>query len=79
MDSLSELPSRRKIHFFGTNCSVQYSPCIAASRSLRSRRLVSELAVFRPKVDEITLLTINTSSSSSSYCLVRSRLSDLLW
>ncbi|CDY28896.1 hypothetical protein HID58_072481 [Brassica napus] len=30
-----------------------------------------------PKVDEITLLTINTSSSSSSYCPVHSRLSDL--
>ncbi|CAN6933458.1 unnamed protein product [Brassica oleracea] len=36
-----------------------------------------ELVVFRPKVDEITLLTINTSSSSSSYCPVHSRLSDL--
>ncbi|KAF8075586.1 hypothetical protein N665_1079s0011 [Sinapis alba] len=50
--------------FFGTNRSVQYSPCDRRRLSLNSN---SELAVFRPKVDEITLLTINTSSSSSSF------------
>ncbi|CAN7114414.1 unnamed protein product, partial [Brassica rapa subsp. narinosa] len=43
MDSFLELPSRLKIFFFGTNRSVQYSPCdhcrlslhaiVAASRS----------------------------------------------
>ncbi|KAF3551458.1 hypothetical protein DY000_02003981 [Brassica cretica] len=50
--------------FFGTNRSVQYSPCDRRRLSLNGN---SELAVFRPKVDEITLLTINTSSSSSSF------------
>ncbi|CAN7010564.1 unnamed protein product [Brassica rapa subsp. trilocularis] len=50
--------------FFGTNRSVQYSPCDRRRLSLSGN---SELAVFRPKVDEITLLTINTSSSSSSF------------
>ncbi|KAF8088876.1 hypothetical protein N665_0528s0033 [Sinapis alba] len=53
-----------KDSFFGTNRSVQYSPCDRRRLSLNGN---SELAVFRPKVDEITLLTINTSSSSSSY------------
>lgn len=51
--------------FFGTtngNGSVQYSPCDRRRLSLNGN---SEVAVFRPKVDEITLLTINTSSSSS--------------
>ncbi|EOA36486.1 hypothetical protein CARUB_v100111180mg, partial [Capsella rubella] len=48
--------------FFGTNRSVQYSPCDRRRFSLNGN---SEVAVFRPKVDEITLLTINTSSSSS--------------
>ncbi|CAN8270099.1 unnamed protein product [Cochlearia groenlandica] len=50
--------------FFGTNRSVQYSPCDHRRLSLNGN---SELAVFRPKVDEITLLTINTSSNSASY------------
>ncbi|CAH2054001.1 unnamed protein product [Thlaspi arvense] len=50
--------------FFGSNHSVQYSPCDRRRLSLNGN---SELAVFRPKVDEITLLTINTSSSSSSF------------
>lgn len=53
-----------KDSFLGTNRSVQYSPCDRRHLSLNGN---SELAVFRPKVDEITLLTINTSSSSSSY------------
>ncbi|KAL0817242.1 hypothetical protein Bca101_073686 [Brassica carinata] len=53
-----------KDSFLGTNRSVQYSPCDRRRLSLNGN---SELAVFRPKVDEITLLTINTSSSSSSY------------
>ncbi|KAL0664188.1 hypothetical protein Bca4012_101026 [Brassica carinata] len=91
MDSLLELPSRRNI--FSLAPIVPFSilhAIIAASRSMRSspplascdRRRLSlnrniELVVFRPKVDEITLLTINTSSSSSSYCPVHSRLSDL--
>ncbi|CAH8260145.1 unnamed protein product [Arabidopsis lyrata] len=50
--------------FFSTNRSdhVQYSPCDRHRLSLNGN---SEVAVFRPKVDEITLLTINTSSSSS--------------
>lgn len=60
-----------KDSFFGTNRSVQYSPCDRRHLSLNGN---SELAVFRPKVDEITLLTINTSSSSSSFRPVRSHL-----
>ncbi|CAA7016146.1 unnamed protein product [Microthlaspi erraticum] len=48
----------------GNNRTVQYSPCDRRHLSLNGN---SELAVFRPKVDEITLLTINTSSSSSSF------------
>ena len=56
--------------FFGTNRSVQYSPCDRRRLSLSGN---SELAVFRPKVDEITLLTINTSSSSSSFRPVSSQ------
>ncbi|KAG2305834.1 hypothetical protein Bca4012_085405 [Brassica carinata] len=59
-----------KDSFFGTNRSVQYSPCDRRRLSLNGN---SELAVFRPKVDEITLLTINTSSSSSSYRLDSSK------
>jgi len=53
-----------KDSFFSTNRSksVQYSPCDHRHLSLNGN---SEVAVFRPKVDEITLLTINTSSSSS--------------
>ncbi|KAF3529670.1 hypothetical protein DY000_02039836 [Brassica cretica] len=50
------------------------APCDRRRLSLNGN---FELVLFRPKVDEITLLTINTSSSSSSYCPVRSRLSDL--
>ncbi|XP_010464889.1 PREDICTED: uncharacterized protein LOC104745376 [Camelina sativa] len=50
--------------FFGgsTNHTVQYSPCDRRRLSLNGN---SEIAVFRPKVDEITLLTINTSSSNN--------------
>ncbi|VVA97362.1 unnamed protein product [Arabis nemorensis] len=54
--------------FFGTNRSF---PCDHRRLSLNGN---SELAVFRPKVDEITLLTINTSSGSSSFRPVRSHL-----
>ncbi|WZZ58326.1 hypothetical protein YC2023_058433 [Brassica napus] len=58
--------------FFGTNRSVQYSPCDRRQLSLSGNY---ELAIFRPKVDEITLLTINTSSNSSSFCPRQNRVS----
>ncbi|KAL1204711.1 hypothetical protein V5N11_017327 [Cardamine amara subsp. amara] len=47
--------------FFNSSHSVQFSPCDRRHLKLNGN---SEIAVFRPKVDEITLLTINTSSSS---------------
>ncbi|XP_047308674.1 uncharacterized protein LOC124912155 [Impatiens glandulifera] len=46
--------------FFSSNSSVQLSPC-DKRLDLSSN---SQLAVFRPKVDEISLLTVNTSSFS---------------
>ncbi|XP_010534378.1 PREDICTED: uncharacterized protein LOC104809944 [Tarenaya hassleriana] len=48
-----------KESFFNSNRSVQFSPC---DRRLSLSNSGSQVAVFRPKVDEITLLTINTSS-----------------
>ncbi|XVE59682.1 hypothetical protein DITRI_Ditri05aG0065500 [Diplodiscus trichospermus] len=49
--------SSRDTFFF--NQSHQLSPC---DRRLSLSSLNSQLAVFRPKLDEISLLTINTSS-----------------
>ncbi|GAB4834153.1 hypothetical protein Ancab_032417 [Ancistrocladus abbreviatus] len=50
---------------FSFNSSVQLSPC---DRRLSLSSDNSQVAVFRPKVDEISLLTINTSSfSPASY------------
>lgn len=49
--------SSRDYFFF--NLSHQLSPC---DRRLSLSSLNSQLAVFRPKVDEISLLTVNTSS-----------------
>ncbi|GAB2235581.1 hypothetical protein Drorol1_Dr00026010 [Drosera rotundifolia] len=51
----------RSSFFFTTNgnSSVQLSPC---DRRLGLASGNSQVAVFRPKVDEISLLTINTSS-----------------
>ncbi|CAN7055352.1 unnamed protein product [Brassica rapa subsp. trilocularis] len=43
------------------------APCDRRRLSLNGN---SELVVFRPKVDEITLLTINTASSSSNFDLL---------
>ncbi|KAJ0028558.1 hypothetical protein Pint_36191 [Pistacia integerrima] len=43
------------------NNSLQLSPC---DRRLALSSANSQIAVFRPKVDEISLLTINTSSFS---------------
>ncbi|KAL2463970.1 hypothetical protein Fot_51926 [Forsythia ovata] len=45
--------------FFSTNNSVQLSPC---DHRLSLSNGNSQVAVFRPKVDEISLLTINTSN-----------------
>lgn len=47
--------------FFSNN--IQLSPC---DSRLSLSGAGAQLAVFRPKVDEISLLTVNTSSSSSS-------------
>lgn len=44
---------------FFVNSSVQLSPC---DKRLSLSSSNSQLAVFRPKVDEISLLTINTSN-----------------
>ncbi|CAA3021749.1 uncharacterized protein LOC111367093 [Olea europaea var. sylvestris] len=49
----------RSAFFFNNNNSVQLSPC-DSRLSLSNGN--SQVAVFRPKVDEISLLTINTSS-----------------
>lgn len=46
---------------FFLNSSVQLSPC---DRRLPLSSSNSQIALFRPKVDEISLLTINTSSFS---------------
>lgn len=48
-----------KDSFFFNNRSLQLSPC---DRRLSLPSSNSQLALFRPKVDEISLLTINTSS-----------------
>lgn len=52
--------SQRSSFFFNNNNSLQLSPC---DRRLALANSNSQLAVFRPKVDEISLLTINTSSN----------------
>lgn len=44
---------------FYINSSVQLSPC---DKRLSLSSANSQLAVFRPKVDEISLLTINTTN-----------------
>ncbi|KAJ0714677.1 putative diphthamide biosynthesis protein [Helianthus annuus] len=49
----------RSAFFF--NKSVQLSPC---DRRLSLSSANSQLSVFRPKVDEISLLTVNSSSFS---------------
>ncbi|XP_059281462.1 uncharacterized protein LOC132035192 [Lycium ferocissimum] len=49
----------QRTSFFINSSSVQLSPC---DRRLFLSSVNSQLAVFRPKVDEITLLTINTSN-----------------
>lgn len=51
-----------KESFYTTN-SVELSPC---DSRLQLSTKNSQIAVFRPKVDEITLLTINTSTGSFS-------------
>lgn len=44
---------------FFSNSSIQLSPC---DRRLSLSNQNAQISVFRPKVDEISLLTINTSS-----------------
>lgn len=51
--------SSRDSFFYNQNQSLQLSPC---DRRLSLASSNSQLALFRPKVDEISLLTINTSS-----------------
>ncbi|KAJ6778547.1 CSL ZINC FINGER PROTEIN [Salix koriyanagi] len=51
--------SSTKSFFF--NSSLELSPC---DRRLDLTNQNSQISVFRPKVDEISLLTINTSSFS---------------
>ncbi|XP_065857554.1 uncharacterized protein [Euphorbia lathyris] len=51
----------RSAFFFNNNNSLQLSPC-DSRLSLSSQN--AQISVFRPKVDEISLLTINTSSFS---------------
>ncbi|KAK8504466.1 hypothetical protein V6N13_126141 [Hibiscus sabdariffa] len=53
--------AQRTSFFFNNNNSLQLSPC---DRRLSLSSSSSRLALFRPKVDEISLLTINTSSFS---------------
>lgn len=47
---------------FFVNTSVQLSPC---DRRLSLSSSNAEIALFRPKVDEISLLTINTTNGFS--------------
>ncbi|KAF5783768.1 hypothetical protein HanXRQr2_Chr11g0511671 [Helianthus annuus] len=49
----------RTSFFFNGNTSVQLSPC---DRRLSLSSNGAQLSVFRPKVDEISLLTVNSSS-----------------
>ncbi|KAK9999194.1 hypothetical protein SO802_018797 [Lithocarpus litseifolius] len=51
--------STKDSFYYNQNQSHQLSPC---DRRLSLATLKSQLAVFRPKVDDISLLTINTSS-----------------
>lgn len=48
--------------FLNNNASLQLSPC---DKRLSLSNSNSQLSLFRPKVDEISLLTINTTSSFS--------------
>ncbi|CAN6465139.1 unnamed protein product [Victoria cruziana] len=60
--------------FFSDN--AQLSPC---DRRLSLSTANAQLAVFRPKVDEISLLTINTSSFSPVLEFQKGRLQNLYW
>ncbi|KAI4378520.1 hypothetical protein MLD38_015988 [Melastoma candidum] len=51
----------RSSFFFNNNSSLQLSPCDSRLSLSGSN---SQLSVFRPKVDEISLLTVNASSFS---------------
>ncbi|GLT90151.1 hypothetical protein SLE2022_080970 [Rubroshorea leprosula] len=53
--------AQRQSFFYNGNNSLQLSPC-DSRLSLASSN--SQISLFRPKVDEISLLTINTSSFS---------------
>ncbi|KAF3959765.1 hypothetical protein ACB098_08G090800 [Castanea mollissima] len=53
--------STKDSFYYNQNLSHQLSPC---DRRLSLATINSQLAVFRPKVDDISLLTINTSSFS---------------
>lgn len=58
--------SRTSFFYNGNSSGSQLSPC-DSRLSLSSAG--SQVAAFRPKVDEISLLTINTSSFSPVSCL----------
>ncbi|KAK3029272.1 hypothetical protein RJ639_039512 [Escallonia herrerae] len=53
--------SSRTSFFLNNNNSLQLSPC---DRRLSLSSSNSQLALFRPKVDEISILTINTTNFS---------------
>ncbi|KAI4378636.1 hypothetical protein MLD38_016090 [Melastoma candidum] len=55
--------SSRTSFFYNGNPSVRLSPC-DSRLGLSTSSSSSRLAAFRPKVDEISLLTVNTSSFS---------------
>lgn len=57
---------------FFYNSTVQLSPC---DSRLHLSNANSQIAVFRPKVDEISLLTVNSSSFSPVSSLSLSRVS----
>lgn len=74
--------SSRDSFFYNQNQSLQLSPC---DRRLSLSFSNSQLALFRPRVDEISLLTINTSSffpvsnSVTSLIFFFSALADWKW
>ncbi|TQE05617.1 hypothetical protein C1H46_008750 [Malus baccata] len=65
--------SSKNSFFLNGNQSHQLSPC---DRRLSLSSANSQLALFRPKVDEISLLTINTSSFQPFLSWIEMRLFD---
>ncbi|XVF55882.1 hypothetical protein PTKIN_Ptkin06aG0072100 [Pterospermum kingtungense] len=64
----------RQSFFF--NSSLQLSPC---DRRFSLSNFNSRVVLFRPKVDEISLLTMNTSSFSPVLEFKKGRLQNLYW